>query len=138
MTTQATEDNLGQLKDDADRKAHKHNCLCGCCMSLLYWTGCKCCCCDTDDLVHHGLDHIVHERHCTDVPVLMLFIVTLLIDLALLFTALDLDADPRWLLYYADWEGNICAPGEKCMYVLLCLVMYVIIICCCCCLLFLM
>ena len=104
---------LGRAKDEADIKAHERGCICSCCRSLMYWTGCKCCCCDTDNLDEHGLDHIVLDRECTDVPVCLLFIAILVIDLILFCVAISLEADPRWLLYYADWEGNICAPGES-------------------------
>ena len=121
MAQKVPADQLDDVLNRADKKAHEKNCVCSCCTSLLYCTGCKCCCCDTDNLAEHGLDHIIHERQCTDVPTLFLFLIVLIIDLALFITAVDLDADPRGLLYWSDWEGNLCAPGESgtCLFVIL-------------------
>lgn len=46
-----------------------------------------------------------------DVPCCFLLLGTLLIQLSIFLYSIASDADPRRLLYYTDWEGEICAPG---------------------------
>ncbi len=102
-----------------------------CCDIVGYWSGLKCCCCHYKRPKHQLYIEPNENRHCTDVPCLLLLILTLAVDLAIIVTAIDI-GDPRWflvfvsslhvpvmyvgaqyrLVYYSDYNGTICAPGE--------------------------
>merc|ERR1719445_1227497 len=92
-------------------KEHSHaECfLCKCCGIFGAWTGLKCCCCHfTPD---KPLLSIKRDRHCTDLPCCALFLLTLMAQVGLVIYAVTtLDADPRWLVYYTDYQGQLCAP----------------------------
>jgi len=80
-----------------------------CCGIFGAWSGLKCCCCAFN--ADQPLLSIKESRHCTDVPCCILFIIALLAQGFLVYNAINEEqADPRSLLYYTDYQGQICGP----------------------------
>ena len=86
---------LKEKKKIAKENAHADCIICKCCGIFGAWSGLRCCCC------HFTADQpflsIKKERHCTDIPCCLLFLVTLFAQLGLvLYAVTTLEADPRW------------------------------------------
>eukprot|EP01083_Nonionella_stella_P100290 282653_1 len=84
--------------------------FCKCCGIFGAWTGLKCCCCHFT--AETPFLSIKHDRHCTDIPCCCLMIAAIALQLLLVLYAITtLQADPRWLVYYSDIYGQLCAPS---------------------------
>jgi len=84
---------------------------CELCTAFGYCSGIKCCCCHMNgDKPFLGVEK---RRICTDVPCCVLFLAALGIQFYIFYLALIRGADPNRLLYFANHEGNLCAPDDK-------------------------
>jgi len=102
---------LDQKKKIAKENQHSECFVCKCCGIFGRWSGLQCCCCAFNN--DRPFLSVNKDRHCTDIPCCLLFVLTLIVQLALVLYAVStLEADPRWLIYYADYNGTLCAPGE--------------------------
>ena len=68
------------------------------------------CCISEDDYKKRRLAEVVQneDRHCTDLPCLLLLIVVFIIQIVLIAYADDNGADPNTLLHGYDYNGNWC------------------------------
>merc|ERR1719206_781977 len=95
----------------AKENQHGEFFICKCCGIFGAWTGLKCCCCHFTP--EKPLLTIKRDRHCTDLPCCALFCLTLIAQVGLVFYSINtLSADPRWLVYYTDYQGQLCAPDR--------------------------
>ena len=85
--------------------------ICRCFSVFGFCSGFKCCCCSYD--ARKPIASIEHERHFTDVPCCCLLIIALACQAYFFSLSLQNGADPKNLLYLADWEGNLCTPDSS-------------------------
>ena len=93
-------DNMSLKEKKKIAKKHQaHECfLCKCCGIFGAWSGLKCCCCAFNP--DEPLMSIKDNRHCTDVPCCLLFLISVIAQAYLVIYAYtNLEADPRWFVY---------------------------------------
>ena len=86
---------LEEKKKVAKENQHADCLFCKCCGIFGAWSGLRCCCCHFTN--EQPFLSIKRERHCTDIPCCLLFLVTLFVQFVLvIYSITNLQADPRW------------------------------------------